>query len=131
MNFVLLDVVSGSELIAGGVVLFMVGCVLTEAVVLRLMKCPPTFGKAFLYSLIANVITMLIGFLIVPKLENGLLSNYDEIPRIAFYFAASFVVEFLVLLMLIKNVNWMRILLTSFAMNLVSYGLLIALFIEK
>lgn len=129
MNFYLLDVVAGSEfvVVAGlGVLVFMAGCVLTEAAVIYWLKAAPSFKKAFWVSALVNVITMLVGFAVVPKIEDALGDESQGPLRFAIYFAASVVIEGLLLKPLLKNIGWGKLALAALLMNVVTYGLLLA-----
>jgi hypothetical protein len=125
MNFQLLesDWAGLVYYIYGLIILFMLLAALLETVVMILMKYNIRFKKAFLDSLIVNVVTLAIGFLI---LKTALFNSYSVLNFFILY-AITVAGEFPLLYLLNKKKPLLQTLKVVLLMNLVSYLLLIAI----
>lgn len=119
MNFYLLDA-AAPGLIVGVMIIFMLIIIVLEAVTMLIMKYNKA-GKAFLDSLLINLVSMGAGFLIlllgVGKL--GIIGNaYINLLAL---FAITVLVEFAVLFLLNRRIPIRKTLLAAVIINIISY----------
>ena len=108
------------------VIIAFMGVWIIEALVInkRLTGTPQT---AFLTSLIANLITILLGFFVFSfdkiLLKLTIYDNYEVV--VIFFFLASVIIEAFVLHLIYRQENRTKIFTTSFLMNLIAYSFFI------
>ena len=92
--------------------------ILAEAIVMRLMKYN-IFGKALLHSLILNLASVAVGYLLVETVP-ALFSKYD-IPHLTLLMLITIAVELPLLYLLNRNKPLKETILAASQVNLVSY----------
>ncbi|HYM95060.1 MAG TPA: hypothetical protein VET23_13025 [Chitinophagaceae bacterium] len=128
MNFYFLDG-GGAFLVFSGLIIFMALTIVVEGVILLLFKIDKP-GKVFLYSLIVNLASLGVGYIILPlvrQIGNG-FSTSGLVLRWIFMFAITVLVEGFLLILLTKKKPREKVWLAAVVMNLVSYALLYLLF---
>jgi hypothetical protein len=119
MNFYLLDA-AAPGLIFGAMIIFMLITITLEAVTMIIMKYNKA-GKAFLDSLLINLASMAVGFLILLSGEDLLGIVDSSVLSIAILFLITVIVEFLVLWLLNRKIPVQKTILVSFVINIISY----------
>lgn len=122
-HFYLLDGVGGAFLLVvfGAGVLFLFLAVLIEAFVLHKMHFTDTFGRAMLFSFVANLVSTVAGiFLSNVDTELFRLTN---IKGFAILFIITVILELAVLYLMNKQSPVKRTLLICVLMNLATYAL--------
>jgi len=84
--------------------------------------------KALFAALVVNLVTSLLGFLVVLVQKNFLVENilpYESLVLLVVFFLLSIFIEALILRFHYRGETWSRVTSTSFSMNLKSYLFLI------
>jgi hypothetical protein len=111
-------------LVLGMIVLFMFLAILFEAIVMIVMKYNTRFGKTILDSLIVNIASLAVGFILM-EYGNEFFSGYTVGSYFALY-AVTVLVEAGVLYLLNKQKPIGKTFLVSVVMNIGSYLILFA-----
>lgn len=125
MSFYLLDA-AGPLLILGPMILFMVLCVLLEALPMKMMRYVP-FGRAMALALFVNIVTLILGFVLVPFFgdhvfgEDTGINNPLIFLELGLYYVITVVVEALLLKLFVRSKSWAETFKVSAVMNLVTY----------
>lgn len=123
----LLDVAAYDAYAMSGILIFLIfilACVLVEATAVKLIN-QTTFKKAFLTSLGVNAISTLVGFVVLPLTADlEVVKALSDAGRFGILFAATFLIELLLLRLFIRSVSWGKATVTSLVMNLITYGIL-------
>lgn len=125
MKFFLLDG-GGAFLVISVLVIFMAVAIVLEALVLILFKIEKA-GKAFLYSLVVNLASLGVGYVILPLLSQ-LFEDYSTTGQVLQWliiFAITVVVEGYLLILLSKMKPRKKLWTATFVMNLLSYAFLL------
>ncbi len=125
MNFYLIDA-GGAGLLYYAVflgALFMVLATLLEAVAMILMKYNTPFKKAIGDSMLVNLASLAVGFLLIVTSIN-LFDNKSALVNLLILYAITLVVEVPILYQLNRSKPFKRTLVTGMVMNLVTYLLL-------
>lgn len=119
----------GAFLVFSGLVLFMAITIILEGVVLIIFKIEKG-GKAFLYSLIVNLASLGVGYIILPLIRQigNTFTTSGSILRWIFVFAITVLVEGFLLILLTKKKPREKVWLATLVMNLLSYAILLLLF---
>lgn len=127
-HFYLLDGVGGAFLLVifGAGVLFLILAVLLEAFVMHKMHFTDTFGRAVLFSFVANLVSTVAGILLSNT--DAELFRLTSIKGFIILFVITVILEFAVLYLMNKQSPLKRTLLVCILMNLATYALA-ALFI--
>jgi len=130
MYFHLLD--AGFDIGLGDVILVLLviplGIIFLEAIIMKWLKFNSSFGKCFLDSFLANLATVVIGYLMTTFITSKISVGSGNVPGILVAFILSFIVEGLLLFVLNQKKPQKMIWQTSFIMNLASYLALILLY---
>ena len=119
MNFYLLDA-AAPGLIFGVMIIFMLITIALEAVTMIIMKYNKA-GKAFLDSLLINLVSMGAGFLILLS-GTGLFEIVDSpVLSIGILFLITVIVEFLILYLLNRKIPIQKTLGAAVVINIISY----------
>ena len=94
--------------------------ILVEAIVMLLMKYN-NFGKSLLHSLILNLTSVAVGYLLVETVP-ALFGNYD-IPHLLLLMLVTIAVELPLLYLLNRNKPAKKTILVTSLVNLVTYTL--------
>lgn len=123
MNLFLLDAGGAglAYLVFGVFIIFIVLAILAEAAIMLLCKFHLGFKKAFIDSLIANLISLGVGFIIVETV--GSVFDYD-VANLIGLFGITVVVEGICLYLLNRSKPFGRLALTTVAMNVFTYIIL-------
>ncbi len=127
MNITLLD--AGFDVGFGDVLLVLLviplAIILLEAFIMQKLKFNSSFGKCFLDSFLANLATVVIGYLIGAFITPNIKIGNGHVGGIFAAFALSVIVEGLILFALNSKKPSRQVWKTSLIMNLASYVVLI------
>jgi len=121
MKFYLLDA-GGAGLVFGFMIIFMIAAIVVEALLMLALKYNPV-GKAFLDSLVINLVSLGVGFMLLSAGDSLDITN-NEILNYILLFLLTVLVEMLTLYIMNRSKPFSKTLLVSFVINLVSYGIL-------
>ncbi len=114
----------GAGLALAILAIFMVVAVVSEAVVMLLMKYNDA-GKAFLDSFVANISSLVIGFLIVYVSNSRLFDLTDSVfLNWALIILLTIAIEFVILYFMNRSKTKQRTFAVAVIMNLASYFIL-------
>lgn len=125
MNFTLLDG-GGAFLLGYLIILFLVAAIVSEAIVMILLKFNKA-GKCFLDALLINIASLVAGYLLLDPVQNisdKFGSRLQIFAEILIMFLITLLIEAGLLMLLNKAKNSKQVWLTAFIMNLVSYLIL-------
>ena len=121
MKFYVLDA-GGAGLVIGFLLVFMLAAIIIEAVAILIMKYNNA-GKAFLDSLIINIISLSAGFVIITIFDTLDFTN-NEIANLFILYLCTVVIEFLTLYLLNRSKPVQKTLTVSAVINIFSYIIL-------
>lgn len=113
-------IAEGIWLLGGLVIAAFILAVLAEAIVMFFFRLNK-FGRCVVDSLMANIGSLLLGFLLFLIFNKSEFDISESTELIFLYFIVS-IFEAWILKLLNTQANWGRILAASFVMNLVSFG---------
>lgn len=102
---------------------FLFICFLLEAVVLALFKVS-RLGKAFLYSLLVNFVSLLAIYLAWPLTDTFRINTGNWFPLLPILFPITVLFESLLLKWIQKTLPWRRLFVIVTVMNLCSFAAL-------
>jgi hypothetical protein len=114
-------------LIATVVLVYMVVCILFEAIVIRLFRIM-VFGRALWQSAVVNLVTLGMIYMMWPIVSSMDIDEDKVFPLLPILFLVTLLTESVLLMLLNKNQPWKRIMLATAVMNVVSYGSLYLIF---
>jgi biotin transporter BioY len=121
MKFYFLDA-GGAGLVFGFMIIFMIAAIIVEALIMLALKYNPV-GKAFLDSLVINLVSLGVGFMIL-SVSDSLDITDNEILNYILVFLITVLTEMLALYLLNRSKPFSKTMQVSFVINLVSYGIL-------
>jgi hypothetical protein len=124
MNLYLLDA-GGAGLVFIALIIFMIVAFIAEALVMVFLKYNIP-GKAFLDSLVINLVSLGAGYLVVA-FAGSLDFTHNVILDYISIYLLTVVAEFVTLYLLNRSKPWGKTLLTAFIINLVTYIILFIL----
>jgi hypothetical protein len=128
MKFIILDVAIGS---ATGLLwlalLLLLGVIIVEWIVLLLFGLGNP-GKLFLHSLIVNIASTILGYVLAAPLSSISQNNSSDLLSWLVFFIVTVIVEGFLLQVLNKEQPAKKVWMATFTMNLVSYLALYLLF---
>ena len=119
MNFYLLDA-AAPGLIFGVMIIFMIVTIVLEAVTMIIMKYNKA-GKAFLDSLLINLVSMGAGFMLLFSDSDLFEITDNPIVGIGILFLITVVIEFSILYLLNRKLPVLKTLIAAIVINIVSY----------
>jgi hypothetical protein len=121
VNITLLDGVgAGFILVLFGLgLLFILLAVFIEGVVMMKMKYHNVFKRALLHSLVANLVSLALGFILINSDRE--FYNIEYFSGFVSLFAITLVSEFMVLYLMNRKESLLRTLTVCVVMNLVTY----------
>lgn len=105
----------------GLAIIFMLLAVLAEAGIMILMKYTIPFKKAFIDSLIINVISLAAGFILLELFDTP---DFSTIQTLAIFYIITVIIEAIGLYLLNKQKPVQKTILVTIAMNMVTYIIL-------
>jgi hypothetical protein len=123
MHKYLLDA-GGAGLVFGIMIIFMIIAVVAEALVMIIMKYNKG-GKAFLDSFLANLASLIAGYILLLLPGSSLYFFDSEVLNWLVLYGGTVVVEFVVLWLLNRKHSAGKTWLVSIVMNIVTYGVLL------
>ena len=121
MKIYLLDA-GGAGLIFGFLIIFMLIAILIEAATMAVMKYNK-FGKALLDSLIANIVSLCLGFIFIQFFDSlDITDNY--LLNMLILFLSTVAIEFAALYLLNQSKPAIKTLTACFIMNIFTYAIL-------
>ncbi len=124
MKLYLLDA-GGAGLVFIALIIFMIVAFIAEALAMVFLKYNNP-GKAFLDSLVINLVSLGAGYLVIEFAGSLDITNNVIIDYISIYLL-TVLVEFVTLYLLNRSKPWGKTLLTAFIINLVTYIILFVL----
>ena len=121
MKFYLLDA-GGAGLVLGFMIIFMIAAVVVEALLMLALKYNHV-GKCFLDSLVINLVSLGIGFIML-RIGDTLDFTDNDYLNYLLLFLITVITECITLYLMNRSKPFSRTLLVAFVINLVSYGLL-------
>lgn len=118
MKFYLLDA-GGAGLVVFVLLLFMFAAIVTEAVIMLLMKYNKA-GKAFLDSLVINLVSLGVGY-VVLYFNSSLDLNSNELLNLFLLFLLTVLIEGITLYLLNRNKPLNKTILVAIVINLITY----------
>jgi len=121
VNITLLDGVGAGIILAlfGLGILFILVAVFIEGVVMMKMKYHNVFKRALTHSLVANLVSLALGFILINSDSD--FYNMEYFSGFVSLFAVTLVAEFGVLYLMNKKESLLRTLTVCVVMNLVTY----------
>lgn len=107
---------------------FLIICFFLEAVVIHLFKVS-RLGRAFLYSLLVNFVSLTVIYLAWPLMYTSGIDTGSWFPLFPILFAATVIIETLLLKWVIRTLPWRKLLRIVVLMNLLSFAALYLLLI--
>ncbi len=126
MKFYFLDGVAAG-FVFGAMIVFMIIIIVLEAVTMLLMKYNKA-GKAFLDSLLINLVSLGAGFAILFLDAGSFLVTESSLVNVLILFGITVIVEFGILYLLNRKTALQKTLLAAAVINVVSYSLYFILF---
>ena len=113
-------------------IIFMIIAILVEALVMKLMKYNTAFKKTLLDSFVANIVSLMVGFILLysgvslfkSNSDSGNSSATNTLINLLLLYSITVVVEFGVLYLLNNKKPVSKTFLASVVMNLVTYIIL-------
>ncbi len=127
MNLYLLDA-GGAGLFFGMTIVFMIIAIVVEAVIMLVMKYNSP-GKCFFDSFIANLGSLVVGYILLFTGIDMALSSDSTVLNLVLLFGLTVVLEFGILFLLNRKQKTGRTFLVSVIMNIASYIILYLLII--
>ena len=108
-------------LIATVVLVYIVVCILFEAIVIMLLRIN-IFGRALWQSVVVNLASLVLIYMMWPIVSSMDIDEDKVFPLLPILFLVTLLTESVLLMPLNKNQSWKRIMLATAVMNGVSFG---------